>query len=363
MKILSITNLCHGFTASLPERSLYKGLAAKGADLIVMTHYPTPESRELEDAGIRVKYLDIKRKIDFGVIRELRKIIKEEKIEILHFTFGKALTNGLIASRGTGCRIVAYLGSISLYWHDPFSWISYLNSRIDKLICLSNGVEEHVLRQAPSRMKGKTVRIYKGYEASWFSNIKPVSRDELNIPAEGFVVACVANVRKIKGIPYLIAAANDLPPNLPVYFLLIGPGMDSPSIKKQIENTRYSKNFRTLGFTKEVLSYTAICDVYIQPSITEGLGRSVIEAMCLGKPLIVSGIGGIGELIDEGKNGFFVERASSSAIAEKILWCLVNRHQIAEMGRDSMTRISTNFNSGQMTENTFNLFRSLSRQE
>ena len=359
MKVLSITNLTHGYTASLPERSLYKGLVAKGIDLIVMTHYPTPETKELESAGIKIIYLKITRKFDLNVIKTLRKIIREEKIEILHITFGKALTNGLIASRGLNCKIVAYLGSISLYWHDPFSWVSYLNRSVDKLICLSNGVEEHVLRQAPNRMKGKTIRIYKGYEPSWFSNIIPVSREKLGIPADGFIVCCVANARRGKGIPWLVKASDLLPENLPVYFVMTGPNMDSEPLKRLIEKSRYRNNFRTFGFTNDVLSYTAACDLYVQPSVTEGLGRSVIEAMCLAKPLLVSGIGGIGELVDEGVNGFHVEAASPEALAEKIKYFYENRNLLPEMGLRSRQRVETSFNSSLVVENTYNLFRSM----
>jgi L-malate glycosyltransferase len=359
MKVLSITNLCHGYTASLPERSLYKGLASRGTDLIVVTHYQTPESKELESEGIRVIYLSITRKFDPNVIRTLRKIIKEEKTDILHFTFGKALTNGLIASVGLNCRIVAYLGSISLYWHDPFSWVSYLNMRVDRLICLSNGVEEHVLKQAPKRMKGKTVRIYKGYEPSWFSNIVPVSRESLGIPGDGFIVCCVANARRGKGIPWLIKSSYLLPENLPVYFIMAGPNMDSEPLKKLIARSGYRDNFRTYGFTNNVLSYTMASDLYVQPSITEGLGRSVIEAMCLSKPILVSGKGGIGELVDEGVNGFHVESESAEALAEKIKYCYGNRHLMAEMGARSKRRIETNFNSEAMIDNTYHLFRSI----
>lgn len=363
MKVLSITNLCHGYAATLPERSLYRGLASRGVELIVITHYPTPESQELESAGIKIIYLKIDRKFDLNVIRKLRQILKEENVDILHMTFGKALTNGLIASRKTSCRIVAYLGSISLYWHDPFSYVSYLNKRIDKLICLSNGVEEHVLQQAPNRMKGKTVRIYKGYETGWFRNVKPLTRASLNIPENGFIICCVANVRKIKGIPWLIKASDLLPENLPVYFLLIGPGMDSESIKKQVGRSRYSENFRTVGFTNEVLAYTAACDLYVQPSLTEGLGRSVLEAMCLGKPVLVSGTGGVDELVDEGKTGFHITAASAEAIAEKLIYCFENRHLMPSMGEKAKERIETSFNPEQMTDQTFHLFRSIvSRQ-
>ena len=156
MKVLHITNLCLGYSATLPEIKLFKGLADKGVDQTVIAHWQTPESAELELAGIKVIYLPIIRKVDFKVIRKLRALIKTEKYDILYMTYGKAITNGLIASWGLSPKIVTFLGSLSLYWHDPFSYSSFLNRRIDKLICICDGVEEHVLKQSPRRMKNKT---------------------------------------------------------------------------------------------------------------------------------------------------------------------------------------------------------------
>jgi glycosyltransferase involved in cell wall biosynthesis len=363
MKVISITNLCLGNSASLPERSLYKGLAAKGVDLTVITHWSTPESQDLESSGIKVLYIPVKRKIDLKAIRLIRRKIRDEKTDILHATFSKALTNGLIAASGTGAKVAGYLGSTSLHWYDPTAYLSFLNPRLGKLICLSDGVAEHVIRQSPGLMKGKAVRIYKGYETSWFDNVKPESRDRLGIPGDAFVICCVANVRKLKGIPYLIGSAKYLPENLPVYFVLVGPGMDSAYIRKLISGSGKPVNFISMGFTNEVLKYTSMCDLYIQPSITEGLGRSVIEAMSLSKPVVVSGTGGVEELVEEGTTGFHIPSRSPETIAEKILYFCKNRNTLPAMGKRAKERIETRFNSRQMVEETYQLFSSmLSRQ-
>ncbi len=182
MKVLSITNFNIGYAATLPERSLFKGLLAKGVELTVIVPSPNPESRELESSGIKVIYIQITRKIDLKAIRKLRVLIKEEKFDILHLTFSKAITNCLFAARGLKTTMIAYIGSTSVHWHDPFSYLSFLNPRLDRIICLSKGVEEHMIKQAPFRLKGKTVQIYKGYEPEWikynfflFINIKRIS--------------------------------------------------------------------------------------------------------------------------------------------------------------------------------------------
>jgi glycosyltransferase involved in cell wall biosynthesis len=363
MKVLSITNLCHGFSATLPERQLFKGLKARGADMTVVTHWKTPESEDLEKAGIRMEYIHFRGKIDLKAIRSLRALLKKENFDILYVTFSRAVTNVLFATRGIEIKIIGYIGSISIHWHDPFAHLSFLNNRFDRIICLSNGVEEHLLKQSHGRLAGRTKRIYKGYDPHWLSGVIAADRTEMGIPGDAMLACCVANVRKIKGIPYLIRAANHLPPGLKIYFILVGSGMDSPAIRKLIEKTQYRNNFITMGNTPDVLSYTAACDIYIQPSLTEGLGRSVIEAMCMRKPVIVSGIGGVGELIEEGKNGFFVPAASPGLIAAKLLWYYENRNRIREMGFAAQDGIMKNFSPDAMIGQTYSLFSStVSRQ-
>lgn len=359
MKILSINNLDTGYSATLADRHLFKGLVARGVDLTVITNSRTAESESLLEYGIKLVYIPIRRKIDISAIRSMRKLIRDEKYDLIHLTYSKAITNGLLASRGLKVKITAYLGSLSLYWHDPTAYLSFLNSKIDRLICLSNGVQEHVIRQSFRRMEGRTVRVYKGYDPSWFGNVRPADRSAINIPGDGFLICCIANVRKIKGIPYLIEASHYLPENLPLYFMLIGPGMDSRHLDRLIKKSPYRDNFRTIGFTQNVLSYTLICDIYVQPSITEGLGRSVIEAMCMEKPVIVSGKGGVGELILEGDNGYFVPARSPRAIAEKISHLYENRSELAGMGKKAKERIIKDFNPSTMIDRTFDVFRDL----
>ena len=317
MKVLVITDLCGGFSITLPERQLYKGLMEKGVEMTVVTHYATAESEYLEKAGLKVIYIPILKKFDFKAIKNLKRVIREGKYDILYITFGKGITNAILAVGNTKVKIIGYIGSLNIHWHDPTAYLSFLNPRIDRMVCLSDGVMEHFIKQGGRRLKEKSIRIYKGYNPEWIKVTSPVSKQKLNLPDDAFIICCIANVRNGKGIPYLIKASYYLPDNLPVYFILIGKGMDSKKIKRLVSRSPYNNHFRILGFIYDIFPYTAMCDIYVQPSVTEGLGRSIIEAMCLRKPVIVTDRGGAKELVDEGINGFVVPAKSSFAIAEK----------------------------------------------
>lgn len=357
MKVLVLTDLCGGFSITLPERNLYGGLVKKGVDITLITHCPTPESVGLEAYGIKVIYLPVLWKFDLSAIRKLRRVIVKGKFDILYITYGKALTNCLIAASRQKIRIIGYIGSLNVHWHDPTAYLSFLNRRIDRMVCLSNAVKEHFVKQRGENYRDKCVVIYKGYDPEWIKVSQKLSRESLGIPDDGLIICCIANVRRIKGIPYLIKSAANLPGGLPVFFVLIGRGMDSPRFMKLIEKSGYRDNFRVFGFTKDVFPFTDLCDLYVQPSITEGLGRSIVEALCLGKPVIVTDSGGASDLVDEGVNGFVVPVKSPDALAEKIYWCFKNREQLKGMGQKSLVKVREILDPDKTVEQTFSLFR------
>jgi glycosyltransferase involved in cell wall biosynthesis len=356
MKVLIITDLCRGYSVTLPERSLFRGLVSKGVDLQVMSLWETPETIEVQAAGVKMHYLRMTKKIDCRIIRELRVIIEREKFDILFLTFGKAITNSLLATRGIDIRIVAYIGSLNVHWHDPSAYLSFLNRRIEKMICLSDGVKDHLLKQSGKWLRERAVRIYKGYDPEWVKVTRHIKKADLNIPDDAMVICCIANVRKVKGIPYLIKAANHLPDGLPIYFVLVGKDMDSPALMKLAGRSKYKDNFRVFGFTNDIFSYTELCDLYVQPSVAEGLGRSLIEAMCLAKPVIVTEKGGSKELVTEGINGYVVPAKSPEALAEKIELCFRNRDYLPDMGAMSLKRIREDFSPQKMIDQTYNVF-------
>jgi glycosyltransferase involved in cell wall biosynthesis len=286
-------------------------------------------------------------------------LLVAKKYDIIHITYGKAITNSIFAAKGIPVKIVVFFGSMSIYWHDPSAYLSFLNPRLDKIICISDNVRDHVRKQLPKRNRDKAVRIYRGFDPSCLEPIVPVKRESLNIPEDAFVVGCVATVRKVKGVPYLINAANYLPADLPVYFIIVGTDSDSPKIKKMIGATKYKNNFRLMGKQPVAPSYTATCDLYVQPSITEGLGRAIIEAMSLSKPVIVTDNGGAKELIEEGKCGFVVPAKSSTALAEKIFYCYNNRESLKGIGNNARERINSNFHINNSVTQTINLYNEI----
>lgn len=316
IRALIICNITDS-ASSKPDIELVNGLHNQGIQVDVMIPAHSAYVKIFKASGIRVIPAHPLKKFSIGTILRIRKQIIQGNYAIIHLFNTKAIVNGSLAAFGLRVKVIAYRGAAGMYWYDPTAWWSHLNPRIDLLICNSYFVQQHMQRQLLLNPQ-KAVMIHKGMDLAWFDNIKPLSRKEIGIPDNAIIVGCVANVRRIKGVRYLLEATHFMDPALPVHLLLIGTGMNSPGNMRLIESGPFRENIHILGFRKDVYELVAACDIYIQPSLSESLSRSVMEAMCLGVPCVVTDIGGLIELVEHEKSGLVVERRNARAIAGAI---------------------------------------------
>ncbi len=355
-RVLFISDISLSPFTTIADRMLIRGLRARGVEVTVVTQRPTPETVELGSEGIRVEYVVFDKKISRVIISRLRGIIDSSNADLIHVTFGKAMTNTLMAARGRKVKIIGYYGSLSLHWHDPSAWLAFLNRRIDRLICASDAVEAHAKRQLPPWRRNRTVRIYRGYNPEWFRDIEPVTRDAMGVSEDEFLICTVGILRKVKGIRYLTEAAGLLPKEMPFRIIMIGDGTDSPDTMRLAAESGVPERFIHKGHLKNPPAWMAACDLYVQPSLSEGLGRAITEAMCLAKPVIVTDGGGAKELFARGDNGFVVPRGSAPALARAITECWKNRDSLAATGAKARETVTNEFNHAETVRRTYELY-------
>ena len=355
-RVLFVSNISGAPFTSVADRMLILGLHRMGVEMTVVTPSPASTTADLEKEGIRVAYIPLTKKISCDAVKALRNLLDECQFDLMHITFSKAVTNCLLASRGRKIRIVGYYGSLSLHWHDPSAWLAFLNSRIDRIICASKSVEEHVRRQLPPWRRNRTVQIYRGYDPAWLDGIEPVTRESLGVSPDEFLICTVGNLRPVKGIRFLIGAAAYLPDEMNWRILLVGDGTDSPETRALAERTGHPERFIHVGHVALSPAYVAPCDLYVQPSLSEGLGRAISEAMCLAKPVIVTDGGGAKEFFAEGDNGFVVKRGSAEAIAEALIACWQKRETLGLTGARARDSIMGRFHQRHTVEKTFKLY-------
>lgn len=138
-----------------------------------------------------------------------------------------------------------------------------------------------------------------------------------------------------KGLVYLIQAWAML--NYPDSNLILAGG-GTETLEPFIRHFANQGQFKILGRVPSVSDVYNTCSVYCQPSVTEGFGIEILEAMTYGRPVIASEGAGASDLVEDGITGFVVPIRSPEAIADRIDYLKKNRERIPEMGQKARTK-------------------------
>ncbi|MEL6658837.1 MAG: glycosyltransferase family 4 protein [Bacteroidota bacterium] len=319
MRVLVVSNYDDNYNAVRPEGELFIGLHRAGVDVQVMTYGHTPFADEFRKAGMRVIDYHPDKKFSAESVARIRQELLEQDRQIIHLFNNKAIINGVRAAWDLPVKVVTYRGYTgNIHWWDPTNYLTHLNPRIDAITCVSDAVKEVFDRQL-FFPKGKAVTVSKGHNPAWYQDVETGDLSEFAFPEDAIIVSVVANARRMKGIPYLLEAASLLPPDSPVRFLLIGRGLDSKETVQALRRKSIQDRFVFAGFRKDVLSLVKACDFSLLPSVKgEGLSKVLLESLFLGKPTIMTNIGGNRGLAVDNETGLVIPPRDPQAMADAI---------------------------------------------
>ncbi len=162
--------------------------------------------------------------------------------------------------------------------------------------------------------------------------------DASPLPSGEITFLTIGRLLGEKGFREFASAAQIVKQSRPrVRFQLLGPSDPSPDgiPASEIQSWQDQGWLEYLGSTEDVRPYLQQCHVYVLPSYHEGLPRTVIEAMAVGRPILTTDVPGCRETVINGENGFLVQKANAEALAERINWFIENRDQWPEMAQRS----------------------------
>ncbi|HEY6098792.1 MAG TPA: glycosyltransferase [Anaeromyxobacter sp.] len=330
-----------------PEAEIFLALHRGGTRVDVMTGGGSEYARRFREAGMEVLDLRPPNRLDRPAIRRIREALLRGGHDVVFLMNNAAIRNGVWAARGLPVKVVAYRGVVgNVHWWDPTSWLKILHPRIDRVLCNAEAVAEDVRRSLLSRRE-KVVTIHKCHDLAWYEGVRPADRASLGVPADAFAVAGVANVRRMKGLRYLLEATHLLSPASRVHLVLVGRGMDRPEFSRLIEASPLRERIHLLGFREDPLPITAACDAFVLPSIAgEGHPKAVVEAMALARPPILTDIPGPRGLVEDGVSGRVVPPGDPAAIAAAIRELASDPARARRLGEAARERLRTRFRFG-----------------
>lgn len=298
---------------------------------------------DLRQAGIPVHDLGMACKADLRVLHRLARLLRRERIQILFtFMFHPTLLGRVV---GWVCRVPVRISSERV-----MEWEGRTRRRLNRwtvplathVVAVSNGVATYAAREfriPPDRL----TTIANGVDLEHF---RPVRRER---DAGRPVIGCTARLHAKNDHATLLRAFERVSVCWPeARLLLLGRGPEEPRLGALSAALGISARVRFEGEQPDVAPYLHQMDLYVQPSVAEGMPNSILEAMAAGLPVVATSAGGTPEVVVDGETGLLVPPRDPVALADAILR-LLNDPPVAEVfGRAGRARVEANFGEGLM---------------
>jgi Glycosyltransferase len=281
---------------------------------IVLSFTDGPMIKRLTDMGIKTHIIHTERPFDFTRWGAVKKLMIEEKIDLVHAHGTRANSNVNWAARSLGLPVAYTIHGWSFH-QDQHPLVKklrimgeqYLTSRTHLNISISNSNQQagkKFIKGFQSRMIRYGVNTQRFNPAAQFPDV----RKELGIPADKVVVVFVARVTHHKQPLALVEAfaqAVAVQPNL--HLLMVGDGDQKAQVVELVDKLKINKHTTLQPFRQDVPAVLAASDVFVLPSLWEGLPLGLLEAMTMGKAIIASNVDGTCDVIQHYKDGILVE--------------------------------------------------------
>lgn len=328
-----------------------------------LTRGGAPLEAKLAAGGIPFCILHKRGKLDPLALLKLLRIIRRYRPHVAHTWLFTSNAYGRLAAvlGDVPIRIATELSVDAWKW-GPYRLVdSFLVRFTDAVIVNADAVKRFYVEQqgVPA---SKVVLIRNGIDLNVFQpRPRDVARQRFGIPQGAMLIGGAGRLDPQKGFPILVEAMSEVQKKCPQAMLVIaGAGPQRDALEAQAY--KLGERFRLLGYVEDIPTFMSALDIFVLPSLWEGLPHVVMEAMACGCPVVAAHIGGVGELIQDGVTGRLVVPRSPSALAEAIIQLLQSPDLRAEMGRKARLVAQREFDFMLMVRQTEELYLRLAEK-
>jgi glycosyltransferase involved in cell wall biosynthesis len=295
---------------------------------------------------------------DLRALWQLIRIIRQGKYQIVHTHNSKGGILGRLAA--WWCRVPIVIHTIHGFaFHDSeplwrrrlFIFLERRAAKMaHKLIAISQPLQDWGLRLGIGKPEQYT-KIYSGIEIEKFRIPVDVPRlrKDLGLAETDFVFGLVAKLWDGKGHMTAIEALPRILEEAPnARLVFVGDGYLRPALEAHAKKFGVEKQVVFTGFRKDIAELNAMFDLAILISDFEGMGRVLLEAMVMGKPVIATNVGGIPDVVRDGRTGFLIPPGDPAKLAEKVIQLARDPGLRQSMGAAGEQRITEQFSAATM---------------
>jgi len=312
-------------------------------------------------AGIKCHPIRIRNAIDLAAGVKLRAILKRERYDVVHFHTSRAHSMAPLA-RGFGSTLVV---TRRMDYRPNRVFAPYLYNRaVDGVVAISGGVADSLAAAGVERER--ITVVHSGVDCDRFraptSQERADARGALKIADTEFVISAVGALEQRKGHRYLIAAIGAIAASGKFRCFIVGQGLIGRVLQDEIAVIRSLDRIKLLGRVDDVRELLWASDAFAMPSLKEGLGVAALEAMASALPVIASDVGGLREVVEDGRTGIIVPPANPEKIASAIKRLAESPELRSQMSAAARARVVENYSMEQMAARTLALYRECLRK-
>ncbi|MBM9514557.1 glycosyltransferase [Desulfogranum marinum] len=291
-------------------------------------------------------------KVNFSIIKQLKKYLVDERIDILHTHFYKTDIVGLLATRGISCKIISTPhgwsknGDIKLWCYEMLDRIAL--PFMDAVAPLSEDLYQP-LKKIPGLDK-KLHLIINGVDLSEVSVSEVITPDVLAAKNSGkFILGYIGQLIPRKGLEVLLKALTNVK-NIDWELYLVGEGEQREELQKLCQNMGIADSVHFVGFRQDRLEFLRGFDVFVLPSRLEGIPRCLMESMAANVPIIASNIPGCNDLIIHERTGLLFKLDDHADLSSQIEKLVKSEKLRSSLDKAAFSFVTENYSAAHMAQ-------------
>jgi glycosyltransferase involved in cell wall biosynthesis len=313
---------------------------------VVALFHPGWLKDRCEADRLKTQVIPITGTFDWKWVRECCSLVRRENAALIHAHEFTANAYGSLVGQILGVPVVATVHGKSYFAEQAKRRMAYRYvSRVSRMVAVSEDLKQFIVGRAGVAEHRVSV-VYNGVDAADPPHAEQLRalRTSLGLDGCDHVIGAVGSLYPVKGHIHLIKALPDILRACPgTLLLVVGQGELESSLKEEVASRNLQAHVRFLGFRSDVPALLSLFDVFVLPSLSEGLSVALLEAMAAGNPVVATRVGGNPELVLDGDTGFLVGAESSDSISDRVVRILRDKALANRMGENGRRRVREKF--------------------